>query len=193
MAVPGSSEQDRRGSLRGSAVPRTSTHAGRRQIDTRLHRGPGTEEAGAPCGVGQRPRPREGQPVPVRATDAEPGIVAAELQSVREAIGSSEDVARFFESVLRGGQCSAAAKGKACHSSRRALKRHGRFVRPSGATSPSPDDFELPLAEGEVYLGRTSPIVEGLAGWTHRPGARSDSARCAAGRRRAAESPRRQR
>ena len=26
--------------------------------------------------------------------------------------------------------------------------------------------FDLPLEEGEVYLGRTSPIIEGLAGWT---------------------------
>ena len=26
--------------------------------------------------------------------------------------------------------------------------------------------FDLPLEKGEIYLGRTSPIIEGLAGWT---------------------------
>jgi hypothetical protein len=26
--------------------------------------------------------------------------------------------------------------------------------------------FDLPLEEGESYLGRTSPVIEGLAGWT---------------------------
>ena len=26
--------------------------------------------------------------------------------------------------------------------------------------------FDLPLPDGEIYLGRTSPVVEGLAGWT---------------------------
>jgi hypothetical protein len=26
--------------------------------------------------------------------------------------------------------------------------------------------FDLPLEEGEIYLDRTSPVIEGLAGWT---------------------------
>ena len=34
-----------------------------------------------------------------------------------------------------------------------------------GRDEPFTGRFELPLAEGEVYLGRTSPIDEGLAGW----------------------------
>jgi hypothetical protein len=35
-----------------------------------------------------------------------------------------------------------------------------------GRDEPFTGRFDLPLADGEVYLGRTSPIVEGLAGWT---------------------------
>lgn len=35
-----------------------------------------------------------------------------------------------------------------------------------GRDEPFTGRFELPLAEGEVYLGRTSPMIEGLAGWT---------------------------
>ncbi|MCX6354166.1 MAG: hypothetical protein NTZ78_04585 [Candidatus Aureabacteria bacterium] len=35
-----------------------------------------------------------------------------------------------------------------------------------GRDEPFTGRFDLPLQEGEVYLGRTSPMVEGLAGWT---------------------------
>ena len=31
---------------------------------------------------------------------------------------------------------------------------------------PFPGRFDLPLQEGETYLGRTSPVIEGLASWT---------------------------
>jgi hypothetical protein len=34
-----------------------------------------------------------------------------------------------------------------------------------GLDEPFTGRFDLPLQEGEVYLGRTSPVVEGLAGW----------------------------
>lgn len=91
--------------------------------------------------------------------------VAAELKSVREAIGRSEEVARFFLAVLRAGRVPVQEQGKsvAVHLSvetpralRQALGRDESF---SGR-------FDLPLHEGELYLGRTSPLVEGLAGWT---------------------------
>jgi len=91
--------------------------------------------------------------------------VAAELRSVREAIGRNEDVARFFKTVLQAANVPMKEKDGAVtvHISeetpralRQALGRDGPF---SGR-------FDLPLREGECYLGRTSPVVEGLAGWT---------------------------
>jgi superfamily II DNA or RNA helicase len=91
--------------------------------------------------------------------------VAAELSSVREAIGRNEDVARFFRSVLQAAKVSIKNHGPAVqvHISdetpralRQALGRDESFA----------GRFDLPLGEGEIYLGRTSPIVEGLAGWT---------------------------
>jgi len=94
-----------------------------------------------------------------------PEAVAAELQSVRSAIGRSEDVARFFYAVLQAANVPAQTKGKAVtvhlnNEVSRALRQAiGRDESFSGR-------FDLPLEEGEVYLGRTSPIIEGLAGWT---------------------------
>jgi superfamily II DNA or RNA helicase len=91
--------------------------------------------------------------------------VAAELKSVREAIGRSEEVARFLLAVLRAGRVPVQEQGKsvAVHLSAetpRALRQAlGRDESFSGR-------FDLPLHEGELYLGRTSPLVEGLAGWT---------------------------
>ena len=35
-----------------------------------------------------------------------------------------------------------------------------------GKDEPFSGRFDLPLQEGEIYLGRTSPVVEGLASWT---------------------------
>ncbi len=94
-----------------------------------------------------------------------PQAVAAELQSVRAAIGSSEDVARFFGAVLQAASVPVQTKGKSVtvnlsnevpRALRQAIGRDETFT----------GRFELPLAEDEVYLGRTSPVVEGLAGWT---------------------------
>ena len=35
-----------------------------------------------------------------------------------------------------------------------------------GRDEPFSGRFDLPLGESELYLGRTSPVIEGLAGWT---------------------------
>jgi hypothetical protein len=35
-----------------------------------------------------------------------------------------------------------------------------------GRDDPFTGRFDLPLEEGDIYLGRTSPIIEGLASWT---------------------------
>ena len=93
-----------------------------------------------------------------------PEAVAAELASVREAIGRSEDVAVFLDTVLKAANVPLTTQGKSVKVSlspevpralRQAIGRDDSF---SGR-------FELPIDEGELYLGRTSPIVEGLAGW----------------------------
>jgi hypothetical protein len=93
-----------------------------------------------------------------------PEAVGAELQRVRMAVGRSEDVATFLEAVLRAATVPVEVKGKvvAVHlnnevsrSLRQAIGRDDSFT----------GRFELPLHEGELYLGRTSPVVEGLAGW----------------------------
>jgi superfamily II DNA or RNA helicase len=93
-----------------------------------------------------------------------PDVVSAELQSVRAAIGSMQDVARFFESVLQAAKVPVQAEGKAftVHVSNETPRALRQAI---GTDEPITGRFDLPLLEGEVYLGRTSPIVEGLAGW----------------------------
>lgn len=94
-----------------------------------------------------------------------PEAVASELQSVRTAIGRSEDVARFVESVLQAANVPLQVKGRAvtvhlnAETSRALRQAIGRDESFAGR-------FDLPLEEGNVYLGRTSPVVEGLASWT---------------------------
>src|SRR5262249_8284673 len=94
-----------------------------------------------------------------------PQDVADELQSVRAAIGRSEDVARFVHAVLQAANVPVQAKGKAVtiHLSNETPRGLRQAI---GRDEPFTGRFELPLEEGEIYLGRTSPIVEGLAGWT---------------------------
>lgn len=94
-----------------------------------------------------------------------PEAVAEELQSVRVAIGRSEDVARFFGRVLQAATVPVQTKDKSVtvylsNEVPRALRQAiGCDVSFTGR-------FDLPLREGDVYLGRTSPVIEGLAGWT---------------------------
>jgi len=94
-----------------------------------------------------------------------PEAVAAELESVRTAIGRSEDVTRFFHVVMQAAQVPIQVKGKAItinlsNEVPRALRQA------MGLDEPFRGRFDLPLEEGEIYLGRTSPVIEGVAGWT---------------------------
>ncbi len=90
--------------------------------------------------------------------------VATELQSVREAIGRSKDVAAFFCDTLRlsrvaleerNGVVIVSLSEETPRTLRQALGRDEKFT----------GRFDLPLKEDEIYLCRTSPVVEGLAGW----------------------------
>jgi hypothetical protein len=94
-----------------------------------------------------------------------PQAVAEELQSVRAAIGRGEDVARFVHAVLQAANVPVQADGKAVtvHVSQETPRGLRQAI---GRDEPFAGRFDLPLEEGEVYLGRTSPVVEGLAGWT---------------------------
>ena len=94
-----------------------------------------------------------------------PEAVAAELESVRTAIGRSEDVARFFHAVMQAASVPVKVEGKAV--TLQLSKEVPRALRQAiGRDEPFTGRFDLPLHEGEVYLGRTSPLMEGLASWT---------------------------
>lgn len=94
-----------------------------------------------------------------------PEAVAAELESVRSAIGRAEDVERFVRSVLQAANVPLEDRGKGLtvHLTSEAPRALRQAI---GRDEPFTGRFDLPLPEGELYLGRTSPIVEGLAGWT---------------------------
>ena len=95
----------------------------------------------------------------------DPGAVAAEIDHVRTAIGRSEDVDRFLTTVLQAANVPVRRSGRAVTvnlgtQTPRALRQA------IGSDEPFTGRFDLPLPDGETYLGRTSPIVEGLASWT---------------------------
>ena len=95
----------------------------------------------------------------------DPGAVAAELDGVRTAIGGSEDVDRFLTTVLQAANVPVRRSGRAVtvnldNQTPRALRQA------IGSDEPFTGRFDLPLPDGETYLGRTSPVVEGLASWT---------------------------
>ena len=93
-----------------------------------------------------------------------PEAVAAELQSVRSAIGRGEDVARFFHAALQGANVPVELKGNSVvvHLSNQVPRALRQAV---GCDEPFAGRFDLPLGEEEVYLGRTSSVIEGLAAW----------------------------
>jgi superfamily II DNA or RNA helicase len=93
-----------------------------------------------------------------------PEAVAAELESVRQAIGRSEDVEVFLETILKAANVPVVHNGEAVTV---ALSPEvPRALRQAiGRDEPFTGRFLLPIGKNEVYLGRTSPIIEGLAGW----------------------------
>jgi superfamily II DNA or RNA helicase len=94
-----------------------------------------------------------------------PQAIAAELQAVRTAIGSSEDVARFCCAVLQAANVPVETNGKTItvHLSNQVPRALRQAI---GRDDPFSGRFDLPLEEDEIYLGRTSSVIEGLAGWT---------------------------
>ena len=95
----------------------------------------------------------------------DPGAVASELDSLRHAIGGSEDVDRFLTTVLQSANVPVRRDGRAVTVQLGA--QTPRALRQAiGSDEPFTGRFDLPLPDGETYLGRTSPVVEGLASWT---------------------------
>jgi superfamily II DNA or RNA helicase len=94
-----------------------------------------------------------------------PEAVATELANVRAAIGRNEDVGRFFNDVLQAANVPLQINGKAVtvHLGNEAPRALRQAI---GIDEPFTGRFDLPLEEGEIYLGRTSPVIEGLASWT---------------------------
>ncbi|HPL96613.1 MAG TPA: helicase-related protein [Smithellaceae bacterium] len=93
-----------------------------------------------------------------------PEEVAQELASVRAAIGRSEDVSRFFSDVLQltGVPFDQKANAVRVHVSSETPRALRQAI---GFDDPFAGRFELPLGEKEIYLARTSPVIEGLANW----------------------------
>ena len=95
-----------------------------------------------------------------------PELVAAEMNAVRQALGSPAEVEIFFRQAMavarvpvnptRKGAVEVCVQEKETpRALRQALQQETKFT----------GRFDLPLQDGEIYLGRTSPVVEGLAGW----------------------------
>ncbi len=89
---------------------------------------------------------------------------------MREAIGASVDVAEFVRSAYQayGAAVSSGDAGRlaarSCEWTR--ARRLRRCVTRSAATPrPFAARFELPVRDGELYLSRTHPFVEGLASY----------------------------
>lgn len=95
-----------------------------------------------------------------------PELVASEMNAVRRALGSPADVEVFFRQAMALAGVPINPSGKDAiavgvqenqtpRALRQALQQEAQFT----------GRFDLPLQNGEIYLGRTSPVVEGLAGW----------------------------
>lgn len=86
--------------------------------------------------------------------------VARELKAVQAAIGSSVDVAVFTKEAFRAHHAVVSENG-AVHFD---LTEVPRALREAvGNAERMTARFELPIREGQLYLSRTHPVVEGLA------------------------------
>jgi len=93
-----------------------------------------------------------------------PDDVAAELAGVQKAIGRANDVAHFFKTALQ--RANVPVSGTDQTAEVQLSNDVPRAVRQAlGRDEPFKGRFDLPLEEGELYLGRTSPVVEGLSSW----------------------------
>ena len=88
--------------------------------------------------------------------------VARELHAVRAAIGSGEEVERFAKTAFQAYHAVISENGNV----KIDLSEVPRAVKDAigaNGTDRITAKFELPVKDGEVYLSRTHPIIEGLA------------------------------
>ena len=89
--------------------------------------------------------------------------VAEEVQAIRSAIGSATDVEQFVTTAVRGYRGTATKRRGSLLLD---LRETPAAVREAaGGKDEIRARFELPVSEGEVYLSRTHPLVEGLASY----------------------------
>ena len=94
-----------------------------------------------------------------------PGEVHAELEAVREAIGTGPTVQRFVRDVLHLAGVPVIDKRKD-HVEVPLSNQTPRALRHAiGRDDPFLGRFDLPVADDVIYLSRTHPIVEGLASY----------------------------
>src|SRR6266702_3845015 len=90
--------------------------------------------------------------------------VAAELQAVQRAIGSGVDVAIFTQAAFSAYGATVSLNGTG--ELQVDLGEAPRALRDAvGNLTRLKARFELPVRAGELYLNRTHPVVEGLAGY----------------------------
>jgi len=88
------------------------------------------------------------------------------MNAVRQALGSPAEVEICFRQAMtiagvplkpvgKGALDISISETQTPRALRQALQQETKFT----------GRFDLPLQDGEIYLGRTSPVVEGLAGW----------------------------
>jgi superfamily II DNA or RNA helicase len=164
VAVPGSSDQIAEVLFEGALFrEKTRTGAAQLKLDFIADLGPKKEAIHADWD-NARDREKVSRSRFAQHT-LSPEAVASELQNVRAAIGRCEDVARFFHGVMHVAKVSLQTKGKAV--TVHITNEVSRALRQAiGRDEPFIGRFDVPLEEGEIYLGRTSPIIEGVAGWT---------------------------
>lgn len=165
VAVPGSSEQIAEALFEG-ALFREKAHIGPEQLRLNFYFSDLETKKNAIHTEWDNARDREKASRSRFAQHAlDKDVVATELQSIRKAIGRSEDVSRFFHAVLHAANIPFQKKDKTT-----TVHLNGEVPRALrqaiGRDTPFTGRFELPLEEGQIYLGRTSPVIEGLAGWT---------------------------
>lgn len=88
--------------------------------------------------------------------------VARELEAVRAAIGSGSDVERFTYDALTDYEAAINVNGN-MNIDLSDVPRSVREAIGMNGTNRVAAKFSLPVKEGEVYLSRTHPFVEGLA------------------------------
>ena len=94
-----------------------------------------------------------------------PEEVQRELDSVRSAIGDRTVVERFFSDVLHTANVPVQRNGSDGVSVHIGLETPRALRQAIGQDEAFRGQFDLPLSDGARYLGRTSPIIEGLASW----------------------------